>query len=702
MIIAISKFILGIFAATFLFVKRFTLSRKLIYLLLAFCFLAPIKMFSQQPPFRNLSRMGQSLKRMNNTGSDSLHHRNKNEDSITIEYRYLDSARHFKLDSSVNDFTMRFPVPATNIYLGNLGNASKSILFSPTRRPGWDPGFHAFDIYKWNPESIRFFHTTKPYTELTYLLGSKTEQILGVVHTQNYKPNWNFSFRYNLINSPGFFLNQNTNHDNLLFTSWYEGKKKRYNNYFIVLGNNLQSSENGGIKSDDDYLNKTKIYKDRINIPTNLGAEDYSKNFFSTNIQTGNRYREFTALMRQQYDLGKKDSIVTDSTVIPLFYPRVRFEHTISYSSYKYQFFDYKTAGSTDVPPDTPFYLNYGIQVHPGDSVFFQDRWKTLVNDFSIYQFPDAKNLQQFVRLGATFQTMKGEFANGDASLYDLILHGEYRNKTRNQKWDVELYGSLYSAGFNSGDYNAHITLRRFVGKKKQGYGEIGFENINRSPSFLFDARSSFHIDTVSLGFNKENTSHVFASVYQPFLRLRLSADYYLASNYTYFTNFYKLNQYNPLFTFLRISAQKVFQLGKHFNWYADLYFQQKTGSVPLHVPTFFTRNRIAYEGLFFRNLNLSTGLEIKYHTPYKADGYSPILGQFFYQDSVTISNTPDISAFLQFRIKSFKAFIRAENLNTAEISEAGFGFTNNNLAAPSYPYPGLQIRFGIWWSFVN
>jgi hypothetical protein len=129
---------------------------------------------------------------------------------------------------------------------------------------------------------------------------------------------------------------------------------------------------------------------------------------------------------------------------------------------------------------------------------------------------------------------------------------------------------------------------------------------------------------------------------------------------------------------------------------------QQKTGSVPLQVPLVFTRNRFAYEGTFFKNLNLFTGLEVKYHTPYKADDYSPVLGQFFYQDSVTISNLPDISAFVQFRIKGFKAFLRLENLNTMEFSSAGFGFTNNNLAAPGYPYPGLQFRIGIWWSFVN
>jgi hypothetical protein len=655
-----------------------------------------------QPNLRNLSRVGQSVKGLSTSGTDSLHHRNKNEDSITIYYRYLDSSRHYKLDSSINDFTNRFPVPATNVYLGNLGNASRSILFSPHLKPGWDPGFHAFDIYKWKTDAIRFFNTTRPYSELNYLLGSRTEQVAEVVHTQNVKPNWNASFQYRFINSPGSFQNQSTNHNNILFSSWYESKAKRYNNYFFILANHLQSAENGGIQNSDDYLKNTLVYKDRFNIPTMIGGgQAYTTNFFSTNIKTGNRYREFTALIRQQYDLGKKDSLVTDSTVIPLFYPRVRFEHTISYNTYKYQYFDFATSSVSD----TEFYrVNYGMTIHPGDTIYFRDRWKSLVNDFSIYQFPDAKNLQQFVKLGATFQTLKGEFDSDSSSFYNLIFHGEYRNKTRNQKWDAELSGSLYSAGFNSGDYNAQISLKRFVGKKNLGYAEVGFENVNRSPSFLFDTRSSFYLDkSVTTGFKKENSSHIFVSLYQPALKIKLSGDYYLVSNYSYFTDYYKLEQYEPLFNFLQVSAQKIFRLSSHLNWYADVYLQQKTGGAPINVPLIFTRNRIAFEGNFFRNLNISTGVEIKYHTPYKADNYSPILGQFFYQDSITISNAPDIAAFVHFRIRSFKAFVRAENLNSMQITkDGGFGFTNNNLAAPAYPYPGLQIRLGIWWSFVN
>jgi hypothetical protein len=118
-------------------------------------------------------------------------------------------------------------------------------------------------------------------------------------------------------------------------------------------------------------------------------------------------------------------------------------------------------------------------------------------------------------------------------------------------------------------------------------------------------------------------------------------------------------------------------------------------------VPLLFTRNRLAFEGNFYKNLNLSTGLEVRYYTPYEAYNYSPVMGQFAPQDTFKLKNLPDVSAFFDFRIKSFTAYIRAENLNTASFVN-GFGFINNNFAAPHYPTQGLMIRFGIQWNFVN
>jgi Putative porin len=629
-------------------------------------------------------------------GKDSLKHRTGLEDSITIGFRYLDSSRYQKFDSSINDFSKRFLLPADYIFLGNTGSAAKSLRFTPTLKTGWDAGFHAYDIYRLRTEDTRFFNTTRPYTQLGYFLGSKQEQLVQVLHTQNINPNWNFAFQYRLLNSPGTFKNQNTNQSSYRFNTSYQGPRKRYHLFLVILNNKIQAAENGGLRNDAD-LDLLPDNKDRAAIETKLGpVAPGAVNPFSTTVTTGNKYRIGNILLRQQYDLGQKDSVQTDSVTIHLFYPRLRLEHSFQLNNYTYQFSD----GSVSLYNDTNFYRPYYNFLSMPSTYQLQDKWNEMVNDFSLYTFPDSKNPQQFLKLGASLQNLKGQFDGGSAQYQNSWVHAEYRNKTRNQKWDAEATGELYLAGLNAGDYNANGSLKRYI-SKQVGFLQVGFQNISRTPSYIFNSLSSFNISNTS-GFNKENITRISASVEQPQRRLKLSGNYFLVANYTYFSDYYHAAQ-SPVFTLLQVSAEKEFRLTRHLQWIVELTVQQKAGSGNINVPLLFTRSRIGYLGsLGFKNLQLATGLELKYNTPYKADGYSPLLGQFYYQDTATVRlKLPVINAYFHFRVKSFTAFVRAENLNTARVKN-GFGFTNNNLAISGYPYPGMIIRFGILWSFVN
>jgi hypothetical protein len=469
----------------------------------------------------------------------------------------------------------------------------------------------------------------------------------------------------------------------------------------VIAANKMQTGENGGMKN--PHLLDSVVYKDRFNIPTNIGGDDpFSSNFFTTKINTGNKYNEFSAVMRQQYDFGRKDSLVTDSTVIPLFYPRVRFEHTLRIDQLKYTFQDYLA--------DSFYYKKiYDTAIGKRyDSLIVRDFWKNISNDLSIIQFPDARNLQQFIRVGILFESMSGEFASGKKKFVNTSGHAEYRNKTKNQLWDIEANGKLYFTGFNRGDYQAAISLQRLLGKNI-GTIQLGFENASRTPSFIYNDRSSFYFQKTAVGFKKENNTHLFAFYSLPSFRFAIRGHYFLSTNYTYITDYFKLHQESSLFNVFRLDVFKTFSLDRHWKWHAELYFQKAIGDTPLHLPVIYSRNRIGYEGNFgLKNLDIALGTEIKYRPPYKADDYSPVLGQFFLQDSTEVKNRlPDISLYVHFRIRSFKAFIRGENLNTGRFlkdygKNQGFSFTNNNLVAPAYALPGLQIRVGIYWSFVN
>jgi hypothetical protein len=628
-------------------------------------------------------------------------------DSITISYRYLDSLRSMRIDSSLNDFNKFYSVPAHYVTLGNNGSAAFPVLFTPLLKAGWDAGFHAYDVYRFTLENTKFFKTTRPFTQLTYLLASGKEQFINILLTQNIKPNWNFGFEYRLISAPGFFQTQNAGHNNYRLFSNYQGKKKRYAAWFVLNGNKLAASENGGIQNDNLLYEENR--EKRVSIPVNLGGDvSNSFNIFSTKIKTGNTYKDFTFFLRQSYDVGKRDSIIiNDSTKEYLFYPKFRFQHSVNYTTSGYKFTDVSTGrdkfGNRYAAFDSALLKNWydtSIAIINDSLVFHvEEKWKVLTNDFSIKQFPETKNPAQFIEAGVRIENLKGMFTSRTSNFYNVVVHGEYRNKTKNKKWDALLKGEFYATGHYAGDYSVQASLTRFL-NKKLGEIQVNFQNVNRSPSFIFEDQSSFNFKNPTAS-KKENITVLSAASENPAFSLWFRN--ISITNYSYFKNYYQTDQYSSLINITQVQAFKKFHfklLRNKLFLYSDFMIQQTVANSPVRVPFFYTRQRLAFEGVFYRNLNLSTGIEINYSTPYKANNYSPVMGQFFPHDS-TITNLPNVSYFFNFRIKSFTALVKLENLNTVNFAN-GLQFTNNNFAAPHYPTPGLIFRLGVRWNFVN
>lgn len=620
-------------------------------------------------------------------GGDSLNLPHKRvEEKITIHYRYLNSVKEYSLDSSINDFTKYIPLKASDIYLGNLGLAEKSIIYSPSLQPGFDPGFHAFDDYRFSFDSTRFYNTTRPYTVLSYLVGAKQEQFIDVFHTQSPKENLNFGFHYRKINSPGFFRNENTNDDSYNIFAHYNTKNKRYNAYMSFIANKLNAGESGGILHDSSLNNPD--FSDRRLIATHLGGSSPSiTGFFSTPLATKSGIKESGVLFRQSYDWGTGDSIkVNDTTTRYEFYPVFRVEHTLQYL---------KTAASfSDTIPDTGYYRsNYGLIYPDAASLTADHSWSSFSNDLSVMQFPVKTNQEHFIKAGATFESIRGSFYYNAISFSNIIGHFEYHNLTKNEKWNVDAYGELYLAGNNFGDYRANASLSRYI-SEELGNVQIGFVNVNQTPAFVYRFFQTNRFVAANPDLKKENTILLRFIAASKALKYSLSVNYYLLTNYTYFKNYYESDQYATAFNLLQVLFSKQFTV-RHFNWYLDVAYQQTDGASPLHVPQLWTRDRFTYENTLYKNLVLCTGLELKYNTAYYADDYSPVLQQFISQRQVQLNmSAPDVAAFVDFRIKSFIAFCRAENLNT-------FVYPNI-MQVPHYPYPGFSIRIGLKWAYIN
>ena len=643
-----------------------------------------------------LDNQGRPMGNTQATGGDSIQQRDSNEDSITIYYRMFDSTRVRFIDSSLNDYTVRYPLPGDYLYLNQLGNAARSVLFSPYAAPGYDPGFHGFDIYHFTLANTRLYNTTRPYTEFDYVLGGKAEQIIKLTHTQNITPLWNIEFDYRLINSPGFFKNSNSNHSSIRIASSFATANRRYSGNFIVIRNRSKVNENGGIQNDSFLTSSNTAFNERFNISTNLGGDvTFNENFFASNLTTGNDYLNQTIFFRHQYDIGQKEiTYGKDSAKIQKFFPRLRFQHNFLFFNRSYNYNDL----TIDTDDDKKIYLDHFRVAAVDTPIIMKDRWQEFTNEAAIILFPEKQNQEQYLKLGAALQLLRGWFGGNPESFNGTYIFGEYRNRTRNRKFDINANAKLFVTGPYSGNYTFGGTAQTNLGPKL-GALQVGFQNTNRTPSFVFEQRSDFWLDG-AFNVAAENWTRITGDLYVSKLKLVLKAKYYLITNYAYWKDFSVPEQTATLQNVLMVGGEKKFKLTRKWNLYAELYLQQSADNA-INVPFLYTRNRLAYEQNLYKNLNLSTGFEVRYFSPFNADDWSPFNGQWVTQQTETISNRPDVAAFLHLRIAGFRGFLRAENLNTINFRN-GFSFTNNNMAAPLYANPGLIIRLGIYWSFVN
>lgn len=667
------------------------------YLFLTALFLSLTQvMFAQGSgsAFKNMSRMNGGSRGMlggGSKGNDSLRRRDQNADSITIFYKLYQSNTIQKLDTSINDFYKRFPVHYTAYNLGNTGTASKSYLFTPLLDAGFDAGFHSYDIYNYTVASTPFYQTTRPFTELTYLLGGKGEQLVEIKHTQNKKQQLNFSFDYRFSNAPGNLKNQQANFNNMRITAHFQSKRKRYESYFIMLNNKTAASENGGLVN--AALLDSLALNNPYELETRLGQSAASfRNPFNTNITTGNIYQDNSLIWKQSYDLGQKDSVVKDTTTTYLFYPRLRFQNEIKYQSQQFQFRD----GSFDKVK----YLNYFGFEPLTDVIQYQDRWNRFSNEFSLISFPQKNNSNQYLQIGGAFLNIKGNFlSKPNWNTNETFGFVNYKNKTKNQVWDIDLSGKLFMTGYHAGDYQARFYLSSQLNKKGD-YIVWGVNNTNRSPSMNYMSLTDFPI-TGFTNIKKENSTQLMASIGNDRKAWKAFFSYNLIRNFQYFNTGFQPSVYEGNISLLKAQLQNKLGLSQHWFWYNDIYFQFLDPKAPIHLPLVLTRQRIAFEGIFYKNLNMSTGLEFVYHSKYKADNYMPFTGQFYLQNDILIQNRPNVNAFFNMMIKRFKAYIRVENLNTLLPTNQQLG-NHYNFTSPTYASPGTWVRVGIWWNFIN
>ncbi|HVW98578.1 MAG TPA: putative porin [Mucilaginibacter sp.] len=641
---------------------------------------------------------------------DSLRKRqNRNKDSVVFNSKYIrvtserflrDSTVLFPLDTGLYNFENYSPLlqPRTPmISLGNTGLPARSLLFEPSNTIGFETGLHELDPYKLRPADINYYRARVPFTQL-YLIGytGVKEQIFKITHSQNVNPQLNIGFNLNFIGSRGFYgyqtLAQNVSDVNAAAFSWYESKSKRYNLLANLIYNNLKSPITGSIQNDSIFVTGS-ISKaaELVRLPSSFenwgGASFYLKQFYYIgHIDTAGN--------------GKNKATIL---------PTQRVAYTLHYESSKYEFLQ-NGNDAYRVFPDYYFGSN-----RSRDSLSV----KHLQNDFS-YSFYLRSKAEKAVKnelkldVGLTQDIFSyGQFVSDTTldqygskvvksirqqnnSFQDLTVKGKLSYKLSDRAFlEGNVQQIVQGRDFGDFRYDAKLTL---AGNDRAG--KIILEGYTQSSSapLVYTSWITNHFIFHNKFSNQKTNSVAFNYINNP-LKLDLKAQYFLISDYLYFTaqpngiDAHPAQLGNPI-NLIKLSVGKTIAWRR---WHLDDYlvYQKTDYQSTLRTPQFYNYFRVYYKALLFNVLYSNFGLNVRYNSPFTAPSYAPGLGEFYNGQDITFSSYPVATLYLKATLQRTNIFVMYDYANQGLFSK-GYYTVNR------YPQQDSMLKIGISWTFYN
>ncbi len=649
--------------------------------------------FAQQQPGAPLGLPGEKKQdslAFDKSNTDEWHGDNIN---IKVQYKYLHSEKNLQPDSSIHTFHRRKYLQPWMMDLGNYGSPTRNLMFTPENRFGPTLGYNLADVFHIQPDSLKFYNTTVPYSVFSFNLGSKLEQKLEVLHTQNIKPNWNFAIEYNRLSSEGYFLLQRNVHDMGSVTTNYQSVNRRYKLKAGLIYNKSIQDENGGIAdetqlTDDDFNERSTMDINYANAVSQGGSS-------SPRSLIINSVRDYHIVVQHGYSWGKTDSLYNeDSTKVSVKYtPRFGISHHFRHSNKQYTF--------KDMRPDSLRYAPFFTRSFAGDgsdSVFTRQKQNTFDNAVLLNGFigKEEKQLQFNAGAGIRVDNFSTRYQIA-AQFYNITsnyLTGQIRKEaTKPGEWFYSANAKFYLTGAAAGNSLLQVSAGKEI--SDWATAEVGVQQNINNPAYNYTTYIN-QFDTIANSFDKESVTQAHIRFSSDKYSLNIVARTYLISNYLYMNQSQLPDQYATAFNITQLSLQKAFR------WRGivldnELMYQQTPAAAPVNIPLLMGRHQLSYEGNIFRNaLQVATGVQLRYHSPYKTASYSPLFHRYYYDASYLLSNDPAWAFFFNFRIKRFRSYLMLDQLQQL------FGDRKNLINAPGYPAQNAMIRFGFNWTLLR
>ncbi len=525
-------------------------------------------------------------------------------------------------------------------------------------------------------DDIQYYHVPTPWTELLFKTTFEQGQLLDAFFTSNLSPQFNFSVAYKGLHSLGKYRHLMTSQGSFRTTASYRSKNKRYQLNAHFVSQDLSAQQNGGLTdlSNRQFGSASGEYSDRAVLDVKFeDAEGFllAKRFF----------------VKHHYNLVQGDSTGNN---------QLRLGHIFNFSDQEYTYTQGKayalfgtTYQNSNLNDLTEFQeLDNTVYAQYQNNILGQLRFGLRHSHYN-YGYKRKLYLQNsvipnrlegnVVTLTAAYQKQIGGFQlRGEAMLNTVgDFDGNYLKATASYALDSVNYVEA-SALTNSHAPNYNFLL--YQSDYKNYNWATDFENVQKQQlKFALHAPKLVNLEA------SYTRLHNYA-----YFGLRDNPDPTAAAD-TLITPY----QYDGDVSYVKLKANKEFIFGKHFAFNNTLMYQNVLdGKDVFKVSPFVTRNTIYFKDYWFQNnLYLQTGFTFNYFGSFYADGYDPVMAEYYVQNKQELEGFTRLDFFFNAKIRTARLFFKVENLTTLIDG-------NGHYAAPYQPYRDWSIRFGMVWDF--
>ncbi len=583
---------------------------------------------------------------------------------------------NIKIDTSFNNFHIYNPIYKNSIlgknFLGNLGQAYFSKIFSENKKKKFFPFYDNFLNYFYKNEDFSYFHTNKPFTKFIYTSNgtkNRSEQLLDIIHTQNINKYWNVGLKSNFIASEGLYFNQKTQNFSIAFFSSF--LKKNYEIHFNTFLNKYKLEESGGKMDGDDVI--TSYLEDAFTILNN-------KSLF----------------LSQSFLIEKEDTIViNDSTKNLIYIPKGKIFHNFniekSHKSYKdkiegNEFYKYNFLFFNDEYSDDG--VNY-------DSTLFY----SITNNFG-YEFAKKKplkktpNFTKKIFLGHNYFTNLYYNSEEDFKSYNkfynfyasLIFESEIIDSNF-----FKIKGKYFFDGYNKNDFDFNLKLKRQINKNNLFILDFFYEK--KEAIYFYKYYISNHFWWKN-NFKKQKNFFLNFTYKNVKNHFKIGSNISMLENHIYLDSVAHPEQFQEKFLIFEAFLEKNFFI-YNFRFFNKIHFQHATNNEVLNIPKFVSYHSFFYENIFFKNvLKTRFGFDIRFNTSYYLPKYSPAISQFYLKYEEKSSYYPELNIFADFQIKRASIFLKYINILSF--------LEKNKFSVINYPLNESSFRVGVLWNFYN